>query len=40
MRRLNAGCVMWRSAAAQEKLPTAASVRKSSSQERFMNDAL
>jgi hypothetical protein len=40
MRRLNAGCVMWRSSAAREKLPIAASVRKSSSQERFMNDAL
>jgi hypothetical protein len=40
MRRLNAGCVMWRSSAAREKLPVAARARKSSSQRKFIADAL
>jgi hypothetical protein len=31
---------MWRSSAAREKLPLAASARKSSSQDRFMGGAL
>jgi hypothetical protein len=36
MRRLNAGCVMWRASAAREKLPVSARARKSWSQDRFM----
>ena len=40
MRRLKAGCVMWRSSAAREKLPLAARARKSSSQDRFIVGAL
>ncbi len=39
-RRPNAGCVMWRSSAAREKLPTAANTRKSSSQEMCIAGAL